>query len=458
MLKFDFAHTKLKERRHILPFQLQVNRAHSKIINRTGEGSDFLGWVDLPVNYDKTEINRMLDKVNDLKQKQVEILLVIGIGGSFLSSKSGIDFVKGYSYTEDKVLFTGTDLSSDHIKIVEEKLKGKKWAIAVISKSGITLEPALAFRHFKNLLQQVQPENTNEYIIAITDAEKGALKELSNSEGYTTFTIPNDIGGRFSGLTPVGLFPMAFAGIDIIKVMDGAAKARDKYLNDSSLKTNDAFRYAVARHFYGLKRWSYHPDRATPSGNNPMHWTLKGSKKYYEEVFVTWTPDLIQTSEWVKQLIGESLSKKGRGILPTSATFTRDLHSLGQTFQEGYKSFFETVIWVEKERNEITITDDLKNIDGLNYLIKNKFSDTNIMTYKAVTASHFSGGTPVMTILLDDKTEETLGYFWYFFFITTAMSGYLLKVNPFDQPGVEVYKKKMFKNFKRELNGNEKNN
>lgn len=456
LVKLNLEYSKIKPK-HVRHYQSKINKLHNKIMNREGVGSEFTDWVDWPSTYDKNELNQMNLKVKDLKEKGVDTLLVIGIGGSFLGAKSAIDFIGGSLRNQDKVLFAGTDLSSDNIKQIEEKLENKNWAIAIISKSGKTLEPALSFRYFKSLLTKKHNENTKEYIVSITDKEKGALKETSNKEGYTTFTIPDGIGGRFSGITPVGLFPMAFIGIDIEKLLEGADQAKNDLTSQSDINKNIAYQYALIRNFYGMKRMrKLYPDNSI--NKIPIHWTWKFSKKYSTEVFVTWEPDLIQTSEWIKQLIGESLSKDGKGLFPSSATFTRDLHSLGQTFQDGDKSFFQTVLWVENPNNKILLQEDLGNEDGLNYLKNNSFNDINIKAMKAVTKAHaIDGNIPIIQILIKDKTEKSLGYLWYFFFLATTMSGYLEGVNPFDQPGVEVYKKEMFENLEennKEKNGN----
>ncbi len=313
-------------------------------------------------------------------------------------------------------------MSSSHIKQIEKKLENKKWGICVISKSETTLEPALSFRHFKKILEKENGSLAKDYIVAITDEKNGSLKAAATKNNYDTFVVPNGIGGRFSGITPVGLFPMAFAGVDIKKVLAGANKA-SKELNNLN---NDAYEYAITR------------------------FILNSKMNKNSEIFTTYDFDLDMTSEWLKQLFGESEGKDGKGIMPLSVSYSRDLHSLGQIIQEGKKTFFETTIWINNNKEKIKVEKDKLNLDGLNYLSGKTFHDINKKVFDGVlSAHHKEGGIPNIVITINDNSEETLGYMWYFFFISVTMSGYLLEINPFNQPGVELYKKNMFDNLKK---------
>ena len=399
----------------------QLKQIHKGIWNREIQGNEFMDWLKWADDIDFTEVEDMLSTVEHLKNKlKVQKMLVIGIGGSYLGAKAAIDFVKGSSY--DNVRFAGINLASDHFKQIEEWLNGSKWAITIISKSGTTLEPSIAFRYFKDLLSK-QFKDFNDRIVAITDKEKGTLKEMAIENGWKTFVVPDGIGGRFSGITPVGLFPMAFAGIDIQKLLYGVKQAQDKY-NNEDVKHNDAYRYALFRYLL--------------------------SEKSISEIFATYDPDLNYLSEWIKQLFGESEGKEGKGLLPNSVSYTADLHSLGQWLQEGNvkDNVFETTIWVEKSNNEIKVPiteDDKENINSLSSVT---LDDINREVMNAVVDAHYEGGVPQLIITIPNKTEETLGYLWYFFFITTATMATLMGVNAFNQPGVEKYKAKMNENLK----------
>lgn len=433
MIKVNIKKSNISDKK-LLKMESEIVRIHSMITERTGKGSEMLDWLNWPQNYYKNEFDNIIKKVKELKTKlKVKKLLVIGIGGSYLGAKSGIDFVKGSIESLDEVMFVGTNMSSDYYNQIEKWLKNSKWAICVISKSGTTLEPSLAFRHFKKLLiKKVTKSKHNKYVVAITDAENGVLKKISIKEKYTTFTIPDGIGGRFSGITPVGLFPMCFAGIDIKKFMNGAKKAMKDFSKPSL--SNPAYKYAAARTFlnrYGKKRF------------------LK-SKPYKMEVFSTYDPDLNFLGEFWKQLYGESEGKDGKGIFPTSVTYSADLHSLGQYIQEGERNLmFETTLWVKKSKSKTLVLKDNLDLDELNYLSGENLDNINKKASRAVMEAHHQGGNPQILIEINDKSEETLGYLWYFFFISVSMSGYLLNVNPFDQPGVELYKKLMFKKLKK---------
>ncbi len=401
--------------------QVKVDQLHDLILNKNGEGSAFLDWLDWPETHNHKEIEAILKKVAELKANGVETLLTIGIGGSYLGGQSGIDFLKGTMDSADQVIFAGINLSSSQYKQLERKLANKKWAICVISKSGTTLEPAIAFRHFKKLLQQIHGKETNNYIVSITDGNKGALKKLSENEGYKTFVIPDGIGGRFSAITPVGLFPMAFVGIDIKAVLQGATKAKEDFTASSSLKENLAYQYAVVRN-------------------------LLNKRGYVAEIFTTYDFDLTMMAEWWKQLFGESEGKDGKGLMPISVAYSRDLHSLGQIIQQGYKNFFETTLWVKNNNDDIIVEETVDNLDGLNYLAGIGLNEINKKAFDGIIDAHANTAKiPNIIIELESKSPEALGYLWYFFFISVSMSGYFLGVNPFNQPGVEIYKKNMFK-------------
>ncbi|BDU67808.1 MAG: hypothetical protein TYPL_4610 [Candidatus Tyloplasma litorale] len=423
ILDIDFSYSNItNEEKDVL--KNRISDIHNSIRNRTGEGNEFMDWLNWPKEYDKKEVQEMIGKVSWMKKEGIETLLVIGIGGSFLGAQSAIDFIKGKMNKQDEIIFAGINMSSSHIVQIEQKLQNKKWGICVISKSGTTLEPALSFRYFKKLLEKKEGIKAKDYIVAITDGNKGALKTLSNSKGYSTYVVPDGIGGRFSGITPVGLFPMLFADIDIKKVLKGAEKAMHDF---SKLEDNTAYEYAQIRYL------------------------LNNKYSKVAEIFTTYDFDLEMTSEWLKQLFGESEGKNGKGIMPNSVTYSRDLHSLGQIIQEGFKNFFETTIWINKDENPIIVEKDDSNLDGLNYLVGKSFHEINKKAFDGVLkAHHEQGGTPNIIIKLQDRSEETLGYLWYFFFIVVTMSAYLNGVNPFNQPGVELYKKNMFQNLKEE--------
>lgn len=429
MIKLDISKSTITEK-ELSKIEIKIKEINSVIKSRKGEGAAFTDWLSWPVDHYAAEMTGMVKKAKELrKELKVEKLLVIGIGGSYLGAQSGLDFVKGTLRSKRTVLFSGINMSSSHYVQLEEELENTNWAIAVISKSGTTLEPALAFRHFKNILtKKVGKKEVSKYIVAITDKEKGALKTLANQEGYTTFTIPDGIGGRFSGITPVGLFPMAFAEIDINKLMDGAKEAMEMFENQEGLD-NLAYKYAATRYLL----------------NKGRKWRKNG---YDLEVFTSYDPDLMFTGEWFKQLFGESEGKDGKGIYPSSAVYSADLHSLGQYIQEGKKGLmFETTLWVENDNNSIKIAEDDKNLDNLNYLSGQNLHKINERAMRAVVDAHDQGGNPQIIIEINDKTEKTLGKLWYFYFMAVTMSGYLLEVNPFNQPGVELYKKLMFKNL-----------
>ena len=419
MIKVDLTQAKLSE--SMDAYKEQVASVHDMIHNKTGAGNDFLGWVDLPINYDKDEVEAIKAKVNELKD-EIDVLLVCGIGGSYLGARAAIEAINGLFPTNDiQIIYVGNTFSSNYLSQVKEYVKNKEFAINVISKSGTTTETSIAFRIFKDLLETTKgKEVAQRRIIATTDKEKGALKTLATNEGYTTFVVPDDVGGRYSVLTAVGLFPIAMASIDIEAMLNGAKDAREKY-NNNDLNTNEAYQYAVARQ-------------------------MLCKQGYPAEMFVTYELQLAMVAEWWKQLFGESEGKENKGILPTSATFSTDLHSLGQFIQEGTKVLYETVLKVKNPISDLTIPSDEGNLDNLNYLAGKTVDYVNKKACEGTIDAHVNtGGVPNIQITIDEISAYSFGYMVYFFEIACAMSVYLLEVNPFNQPGVEVYKKNMFK-------------
>ncbi|EGQ2795832.1 glucose-6-phosphate isomerase [Staphylococcus pseudintermedius] len=407
---------------HELDQQQDVVKAiHRTIHEGTGAGSDFLGWVDLPVNYDKEEFSRIKEAAKQV-QSHSDVLVVIGIGGSYLGARSAIEmltpaFKKDSEYPE--IIFAGNHLSSSYLQSLIDYLADKDYSVNVISKSGTTTEPAVAFRIFKKLLEEKYgKEEAVKRIFATTDQAKGALKQLATNEGYETFVVPDDVGGRFSVLTAVGLLPIAVAGIDIDAMMGGAAKAREE-LSSDDLSSNIAYQYASIRN-------------------------ILYNKGYTTEMLINYEPSLQYFNEWWKQLFGESEGKDLKGIYPSSANFTTDLHSLGQYVQEGRRFLIETVLKVENPEHDITIEEDAEDLDGLNYLAGKTVDEVNTKAFEGTLLAHTDGGVPNMVVKLPRLDAETYGYVVYFFELAVAMSGYQLGVNPFNQPGVEAYKQNMF--------------
>ncbi|WP_243290497.1 glucose-6-phosphate isomerase [Bacillus sp. FJAT-47783] len=403
-----------------------VKVAHHSIHEKTGAGSDFLGWVDLPNEYDREEFERIQKSAEKIKSDS-DILLVIGIGGSYLGARAAIEMLNHSFYNAlpkekretPQVIFVGNNISSTYIKDVKDLLDGKDFSINVISKSGTTTEPAIAFRIFKSLLEEKYgKEEAKKRIYATTDRERGALKTLANEEGYESFIIPDDVGGRYSVLTAVGLLPIAVAGADIEAMMKGAQDASRDF-GKSELMENPAYQYAVVR--------------------NVLY-----NKGKTIEMLINYEPALQYFAEWWKQLFGESEGKDQKGIFPASANFSTDLHSLGQYVQEGRRDLFETVINVEKPRHELTIEEDADNLDGLNYLAGKTVDFVNKKAFEGTMLAHTDGGVPNLVVNIPELNEYTFGYLVYFFEKACAMSGYLMGVNPFDQPGVEAYKTNMF--------------
>ena len=393
----------------------------NKMINeKTGKGNDFLGWTTWPKDYDKAELDRIIKSAKFVREN-FDVLVVCGIGGSYLGARAAIEAINGL-FPSDKleIIYLGQTFSSTYIAQVLAYLKTKKFAINVISKSGTTTETSISFRLLKELLEaKVGKEEARKAIFATTDKEKGALKTLCDKEGYETFVLPGDIGGPYSVLTAVGTFPIACAGIDVKKLLKGAEKAMNE-LNNEDIHTNPCYQYAVTRDY------------------------MYRHKKQVE-MFVTYEPSLTMIGEWLKQLFGESEGKQHRGLLPTSVTFSTDLHSLGQFIQDGTPLLFETTVFVKKPALDVKVPADKENLDGLNYLKGKKLSFVNEKAFEGTLNAHASEGkVPNVVIELEKLTSESLGYLFYFFMRACAMSAYLLKVNPFNQEGVEVYKKRMF--------------
>lgn len=399
----------------------QITAAHNLVETRSGQGNDFLGWVDLPVDYDKEEFTRIKAAAEKIKQK-ADILIVIGIGGSYLGARAAIELLKSPFYNNMKkdtpdIYYVGNSISPTYLNEVLSICEGKDICVNVISKSGTTTEPALAFRIFKKLVEdKYGKEEAKERIFATTDKARGTLKELSDKEGYETFTIADDIGGRFSVLTAVGLLPIAVAGCDIDKIMQGAAAAREKYSKDDG---NDCYTYAALRNILYRKGKSV-------------------------EMLVSYDPSFTMMAEWFKQLYGESEGKDNKGIFPASATFSTDLHSLGQFIQDGSRIMFETVVDIKNPKQDLFLESDEQNLDGLNFLSNQNMSVVNRKAFEGTILAHTEGGVPNIVIEVDALDEENFGELVYFFEKACAISGYMLGVNPFNQPGVESYKKNMF--------------
>lgn len=403
-----------------------VKVAHHSIHEQTGAGSDYLGWVDLPNNYDKEEFARIQKSVEKIKNDS-EVLLVIGIGGSYLGARAAIEMLNHSFYNSlskeqrqaPQVIFVGNNISSTYMKDLHDLLEGKDFSINVISKSGTTTEPALAFRIFRKLLEEKYGKSeAKQRIYATTDKARGALKTLATEEGYESFIIPDDVGGRYSILTAVGLLPIAVTGVDIEAMMKGAQAASEDF-GKSELEENPAYQYAAVR--------------------NVLY-----NKGKTIEMLINYEPGLQYFAEWWKQLFGESEGKDQKGIYPSSANFSTDLHSLGQYVQEGRRDIFETVINVETPRHELTIEEEESDLDGLNYLAGKSVDFVNKKAFQGTMLAHTDGGVPNLVVNIPKMDEYTLGYLVYFFEKACAMSGYLLGVNPFDQPGVEAYKVNMF--------------
>ncbi|ATD30869.1 glucose-6-phosphate isomerase [Macrococcoides bohemicum] len=424
-IKFDYSTAETFFGQHELEqMQSIVKNVHSTIHDGTGAGSDFLGWVNLPKDYDKEEFARIQAAAKKI-QSDSEVLVVIGIGGSYLGARAAIEMLnKSFDHLKTEqgkpqIIFAGHQLSSSYLSDLIEYVKDKEFSVNVISKSGTTTEPAVAFRAFKKILEEKYgKEGAKSRIYATTDKAKGALKSLATTEGYETFVVPDDVGGRFSVLTAVGLLPIAASGHDIESMMQGADQARID-LDSDNLEENIAYQYAVIR--------------------NVLY-----NKGYTIEMLINYEPSLQYFNEWWKQLFGESEGKDFKGIYPSSANFSTDLHSLGQYVQEGRRDIFETVVKVQNPRADITIEADENDLDGLNFLAGKTLDFVNTKAFQGTILAHSDGGVPNLVVEVPQLDAFTFGYMVYFFELSVAMSGYLLGVNPFNQPGVEAYKQNMF--------------
>lgn len=403
-----------------------VKVAHHSLHEGTGAGNDYLGWIELPTNYDKEEFARIQKSAEKIKSDS-DVLLVIGIGGSYLGARAAIDMLSHSFYNAlpkekrntPQIIFVGNSISSTYMRDLMDLLDGKDFSVNVISKSGTTTEPAIAFRIFRKLLEEKYGvEEARKRIYATTDKARGALKTLANEEGYESFVIPDDVGGRYSVLTAVGLLPIAVSGADIEKMMEGARQAQNDF-SHSEIEENQAYQYAAVR--------------------NVLY-----NKGKTIEMLINYEPGLQYFNEWWKQLFGESEGKDQKGIYPSSANYSTDLHSLGQYVQEGRRDIFETIVKVDKPRHDLTIEAFENDLDGLNYLAGETVDFVNNKAFEGTMLAHTDGGVPNLIVTIPSMDEYSFGYLVYFFEKAVAMSGYLLGVNPFDQPGVEAYKVNMF--------------
>lgn len=401
----------------------QIENAHNVLHQKTGLGNDFLGWIDLPENYDKAEFDRILKAAEKIK-KSCEVFVVIGIGGSYLGARAAIELLKSPFYNNMKkdtpdIYYVGNNTNPNYLNEILALCEGKEICVNIISKSGTTTEPALAFRVFSDLLvKKYGEEGAAERIFATTDKARGTLKELSDKKGYETFVIPDDVGGRFSVLTAVGLLPIAVSGCDIKAIMEGANQAR-KDFSTADINNNDCYKYAAYRNIFNRKGKAV-------------------------EMLVSYEPSFTMMAEWYKQLFGESEGKDQKGLLPASVTFSTDLHSLGQFIQDGTKIMFETVVNIKEQKSDFFIENSADDFDGLNFLSNQNMSNVNTNAMLGTILAHTNGGVPNLMLEVDKIDEQNFGYIVYFFEKACAISGYLLGVNPFDQPGVESYKANMF--------------
>ena len=418
-------------KKSIMEYKEQVENIHKDLHRRANDEKDFVGWLELPTNYDKKEFARIKKAAKKIK-KESDILVVIGIGGSYLGARAVIEALTSSFYNMlpnkqrkfPQILYVGNNLSPNYINELIEYIGNKDFSINVISKSGTTTEPAVAFRIFREILENKYGiDEARSRIYATTDKEKGALKTLAESEGYEQFVVPDNVGGRYSVLTAVGLLPIAVAGIDIDKLMEGARLAQERY-NDSNLKYNECYQYAVVR--------------------NILYKLYKNT-----EILVNYEPKMHYFTEWWKQLFGESEGKEQKGIFPAGVDFTTDLHSMGQYIQEGRRNLFETVVSIEESNSDITIPSDDDNLDGLNYLAGKGLDYVNKKAMEGTVQAHVSGDVPNIIINLKQLNETSIGELIYFFEKACAVSGMILGINPFNQPGVEEYKKNMFKLLKK---------
>lgn len=426
-VSFDYSATS----KFVRPIEVDMMKtavcaAKEQLVNGTGEGSDYLGWIDLPINYDKEEFDRIMKAAARI-QENSEVLLVIGIGGSYLGARAAIEFLRHSFYNSvskevrktPEIYYVGNNISSTYMNHLIDVIGDRDFSINMISKSGTTTEPAIAFRVFKKLLiEKYGKEEAAKRIYATTDKAKGALKNLSTEEGYESFVVPDDIGGRYSVLTAVGLLPIAVSGADINKLMEGAASMR-KHCLEASYEENDSLLYGAVRNIL-----------------------LRKGKTI--EILVNYEPSLHFVSEWWKQLYGESEGKDQKGIYPASVDFTTDLHSMGQFIQDGQRTMFETVVSIDKSSTEIILEEEAVDLDGLNYLAGKTVDFINKNAMKGTLLAHTDGNVPNLMVNIPEQNEFYLGQLFYFFEFACGVSGYLLGVNPFDQPGVESYKSNMF--------------
>ncbi|GIQ70229.1 glucose-6-phosphate isomerase [Xylanibacillus composti] len=426
-LQFDFTSALDFAGKHEVEYLAEpIRLAHEQLHQKTGAGNDYLGWIDLPTAYDKEEFARIQQAAKTI-QSNSDVLIVIGIGGSYLGARAALEMLTNSFYNlqskeerkAPQILFAGHQISSTYTKQLLDYVADKDVSVNVISKSGTTTEPAIAFRLFRDFLEsKYGKEEARKRIYATTDREKGALKKLADAEGYETFVIPDDVGGRYSVLTAVGLLPIAAAGIDIEAMMKGAADASAEYANPN-VAENASYQYAAIRNAL------YRKGKTT-------------------EILVNYEPSLHYFSEWWKQLFGESEGKDNKGIYPASVDFSTDLHSMGQFIQEGTRNIFETVIQVGTPREELIIQEEAENLDGLNFLAGQTMDFVNKKAFQGTLLAHVDGGVPNLVVTVPELTPYWFGYLVYFFEKACGISGYLLGVNPFDQPGVEAYKKNMF--------------
>ncbi len=423
-LKFQYSYAEefLREN-DLVGLETQVAAAHKMVADKNGLGNDFLGWVELPTNYDKEEFARIKKAAEKIKA-DTDVLIVIGIGGSYLGARAAIEFLKGPYYNSlrngvPEIYFAGNSISGSNLSDLLKICEGKRVSVNVISKSGTTTEPAVAFRVFRKYLEEHYGEKgAAERIYCTTDKARGTLKALADEKGYECFVVPDDVGGRFSVLTAVGLLPIAAAGADIDALMKGAAEAQVEY-NEPDMYKNPCYTYAALRNAFYRKGKSV-------------------------ELLVSYEPRFTMMAEWFKQLYGESEGKDNKGLFPAAVTFSTDLHSMGQYVQDGARLMFETVVTIDDNGSDIVIEEDSDNGDGLNFLAGKPMSFVNQKAFEGTVLAHTDGGVPNLVIALDKADEENLGKLIYFFEKACAISGYMLGVNPFDQPGVESYKKNMF--------------
>jgi glucose-6-phosphate isomerase len=425
-LKLDYTNTlNFISKEEVEKYQDEINSHYQSILNKTGAGNDFLGWTSLPDDIDEAMLKSLEEDAKKIRDK-AEIFVVIGIGGSYLGARSVIEALShNFNHLLDDrknpfIVYAGQNIGEDYLTELLEVLDKKDYALTVISKSGTTTEPAIAFRVLKNHLEaKYGKQEAQERIIAITDASKGALRKLSEQENYKTYIVPDDVGGRYSVLTPVGLLPIAVAGHDIRELVKGAKAMKTLCEQDMSIENNPVAKYAAVRNVL------YNKGKQT-------------------EIMVNYQPNLYYITEWWKQLYGESEGKENKGIFPAGVSNTTDLHSMGQYIQEGLRNIFETVLTVENANRTMEVPTDEANLDGLNYLAGKRLQDVNKMAELGTTLAHIDGGVPNLKISMEKVDENNLGQLIYFYEIACAISGYILGVNPFDQPGVEAYKKNMF--------------